>query len=941
MSYTDFLSNAFGNQEHASNDKRVAATALVIKKTDATNGFVTVDSFDGGVHSFPVETGAAQGDTIAVVQDENNKLWAISPSAVPSNGGGSSALIIQDEGVSLPVKPALNFIGSGITATDDPTNNRTDVTFTGDPGPVGPQGPQGDTGATGPPGPQGVKGDTGAQGPQGATGPEGPIGTVYDSDQVGTVKTWTGAVVPANWMVADGRALQRASYPDLFTALGGTASPWGLPDSATFNIPDLRDRMLVGANTRAMASKGGEATHVLSNAEMPVHNHTGATTGSATGTGQSGNTDTNHYHTVNINSGTESANHQHSPATGGGFVAYISGGAAWVNLATGPNLSVQNTATNIENAAHYHNVNGNTAWQSDSYATNNHSHTVPSLSIPALGIYSDGGGAAHENMPPWCAVALIVKVTGAQIDGAGALKGATGQRGSIWYIYNGVGTPPPNTFIGELDGDWCIRKNDGENFERVGGVWVDQNFTNRSTAAVTVCRMFRTAAASAVNGWNKIPLDTISYDTGSLASIPNGHIQVPTTGYYQIDAALMFSQLGVNVNVSFWTGIYVNGAGVTYGNRVSNIDSQGATSSTVTDVLKLNAGDYVELWAYVGGTWPIYTGAPSQTNYLSVALLTAGPGPQGIPGIAGTAVVTAARAYCAATYTAIAGWNRMPLDTINFDTASGFNLGAHRYIVKQDGYYQVNGDVDFPNNPTQVTIASIWVNNAEHTRGSRVQGVTGSTDYSDMVVSDIMFLHAGDYVELYAYVYPGGPITVPVGASTNYLSIAQLTSGPGPQGPQGPAGTPGAQPYGKLSLSVTSPTPTANAVSVVNFDTADRMSGGVTRDASGGFKVPSAGLYTVKAAALLNGDATAGRFDFWITNITQYGIVADGSALGAEGAVISAKTANIFLTVVTVGDVLANANDVIALICCNRTAAPGTFYGSGYWTSMVIVKVST
>ena len=114
------------------------------------------------------------------------------------------------------------------------------------PGPTGPQGPIGNTGPTGPQGP------IGATGPQGATGATGPMGTVYDSDQIGTVKSWTGAVIPTNWMLADGRALQRASCPDLYAALGGAASPWGQGDgSTTFNIPNLLSKMVVGAGAGA------------------------------------------------------------------------------------------------------------------------------------------------------------------------------------------------------------------------------------------------------------------------------------------------------------------------------------------------------------------------------------------------------------------------------------------------------------------------------------------------------------------------------------------------------------------------------------------------------------------------------------------------------------------------------------------------------------------
>lgn len=43
--------------------------------------------------------------------------------------GGTGGHVIKDEGVTLPKQPNLNFVGAGVTATDDPVNSATKVTI--------------------------------------------------------------------------------------------------------------------------------------------------------------------------------------------------------------------------------------------------------------------------------------------------------------------------------------------------------------------------------------------------------------------------------------------------------------------------------------------------------------------------------------------------------------------------------------------------------------------------------------------------------------------------------------------------------------------------------------------------------------------------------------------------------------------------------------------
>lgn len=92
------------------------------------------------------------------------------------------------------------------------------------------------------------------------------------SEPAGIVIPFGGATAPEGWLLCDGSAVSRADYADLFTAIGTT---YGSGDgSTTFNLPDLSGRVVIGVSqSHALGTTGGEASHVLTESELPTHVH--------------------------------------------------------------------------------------------------------------------------------------------------------------------------------------------------------------------------------------------------------------------------------------------------------------------------------------------------------------------------------------------------------------------------------------------------------------------------------------------------------------------------------------------------------------------------------------------------------------------------------------------------------------------------------------------
>ncbi|MCK4207203.1 tail fiber protein [Brucella pituitosa] len=182
---------------------------------------------------------------------------------------------------------------------------------------------------------------------------------------IGSIQAFVGDTPPAGWDWAWGQARSRTAYAALFAVIG---TKFGAGDGgSTFNYPDLRGRVLVGRDDmggpaanrvtaagsgisgNALGASGGAQNVTLNIAQLPWHNHGGATTGAG-----------GHDHEVSLVGGPDS-DHANNPTLGSNGTFRV-----WSRR---------------------------TSWVSD------HAH----------GIYPEGGGQAHTNMQPSIIVNFIIR----------------------------------------------------------------------------------------------------------------------------------------------------------------------------------------------------------------------------------------------------------------------------------------------------------------------------------------------------------------------------------------------------------------------------------------------------------------------------------------------------------------------------------------------------
>lgn len=235
-------------------------------------------------------------------------------------------------------------------------------------------------------------------------GPQGPVG--YDTAPIGSIITHTSQVIPAEYLLANGQSVSEDNYPQLaaFAAAEVTAGNplWGISGSSphrTIVVPDLRDRFLFSTGAKTFGSKAGEELHVLLAAESGVN-----------GSGQA----SNHGTGISINNGGDHAHNIHGQALNTAVVGN------WPGL--------------IGYDDNGHQFDGNKG--TDNAGTHSHGVTDPGH----IHIFTPrNADSAHNNMPPYCVLAFLVKAKGISIS-SGVATGPPGPQGPAGT--NGVDGAP-------------------------------------------------------------------------------------------------------------------------------------------------------------------------------------------------------------------------------------------------------------------------------------------------------------------------------------------------------------------------------------------------------------------------------------------------------------------------------------------------------------------
>ncbi len=209
---------------------------------------------------------------------------------------------------------------------------------------------------------------------------------------IGGICMYPSATPPTGYLLCDGSLLDIPTYPALYAIIGHSFDAVA-GQTATFNVPDMRGRFVVGNGQNAgdavynINDKGGEQEHVLATDEVGGHTHGIVIT------------DGGHNHDVSVTNG----NHTHSVNDPGHFHTYRNygtyGSTGLVNANEEPSKGSDNPNTDTK-------TTGITIAEAPTNVAVSLASATTNISA-VIGMTPTAVG--HENRPPYIALAYIIR----------------------------------------------------------------------------------------------------------------------------------------------------------------------------------------------------------------------------------------------------------------------------------------------------------------------------------------------------------------------------------------------------------------------------------------------------------------------------------------------------------------------------------------------------
>jgi prepilin-type N-terminal cleavage/methylation domain-containing protein len=365
-----------------------------------------------------------------------------------------------------------------------------------------------------------------------------------------SVVGYTANTTPAGWLEANGQAVSRAAYPELFAEVGTTFGSGN--GTTTFNLPDLRGRSIVGLDAATpwadtIGKTGGNTSVILSENQMPSHNHT----------------QNAHNHTQNTHNHDQDP-HRHNLGIGhANFAISGSNNGLLSGYSYGQGNSFYDYSTGLSTQPIAPTNNATTATNKQATAANR----------------STGSGAAHNELQPYHTTRWLLSVQpeasihpgmlvpGVLQNDAGAnwvkANGATLSRTTSQELFAAIGTTYGNgdgstTFrLPNLSGRTLIGS-DARNsaFDSLGeeGGSASHTLTTNELPSHTHLQGTHNHTQTSHNHTQNTHLHNLGVGMGSTNVSPGGNTAVSTYGYWTTYSYFTFSN-GLNSSATTSTNI--------------------------------------------------------------------------------------------------------------------------------------------------------------------------------------------------------------------------------------------------------------------------------------------------------------------------------------------------------------------------------------------------